>query len=61
MDEPVGEAGERDRPDPDDQPPLLAFLLPYQDAEDEAAHADDEEDARTDQVDLTSSGVRDVL
>ena len=59
-DEPVGEGGERDGADGHQEADELAALLPDEDAEHDAAHADDGQDG-ADQVDLARSGVGDVL
>ena len=47
LDEPVGERGQRDGADGDDEADIAAALLPDQDAEDDATHADTERTAPT--------------
>ena len=54
--EPPGEAGHRDDPEPDQQCDVLAALLPHQDAEHDAAHADDRQH-RAAPVDDSGAGV----
>ena len=49
--QPVDQAGQRDRADAQERADGLAALLPDQDAEHDAAHADDGQD-RADDVDL---------
>ena len=58
--EPVGERGEGDGADGDEEADVATALLPHEDAEHDAAHADDGQN-RADQVDLSRSGVGDVL
>ena len=58
--EPPGQRDQGDRPDRHEQDDELPALLPDQDAEHDAAHADDRQH-RADDVDLAGPGVRHVL
>ena len=58
-DEPPGQRDQRHGPDRHEQADELAALLPDQDPEHDAAHADDGQD-RADDVDLAGAGVGDV-
>ena len=58
--EPPGERAERDGPDREQRRDGLAALLPDQDPEDDAAHAEDRQDP-ADRVDLPRARVRRVL
>ena len=60
LDEPVGEQGQGDDTDGNDEADVATTLLPDQDAEDNAPHTDDGED-RTHEVDLARSRVGHVL
>ena len=57
--EPAGERPERDEADRDQDADVLAALLPDEDAEHDAAHADGREH-RADDVDVARPGVRHV-
>ena len=57
--QPTGQRPERERADRDRQPDELAPLLPDQNPQDHAAHADDREDGPR-SVDLAGAGVGDV-
>ena len=57
--QPTGQRPERERADRDGQPDELAALLPDQNPQDHAAHADDREDGPR-SVDLAGAGVGDI-
>ena len=59
-DQPVGEGGQHHGTEAHDQSHIAAALLPHEDAEDEATHADDGEDGAHG-VDLARPGVGNVL